>query len=187
MKTLKISILALLSLILSNCNQIKLEKEEARALVEKTLGVPAVLNLQLGADKRMADLLQQNGLLTCEWEWEDRFGMHSYDYKFECTEKGKPYYNGSNSFRACDMILGTIDGISINKEDQTAIIRFSLVATEITPVAFALENTKYLGYKLTGGIEGELVYKKFDTGWQLQSGNDKSEIQLLNEILSSKK
>lgn len=79
-----------------------------------------------------------------------------------------------------------ITGISIEKESQIATVRFTLKATNITPIARTLSRIGYIKYSLDNALSGELIFKKFNNGWQLHSDQNKSSNEIVNEILKGK-
>jgi hypothetical protein len=86
-------------------------------------------------------------------------------------------------FKTNDIDFDQITGISIDKETQTATVRFTLKSTNVTPVALSLKSEGYIKYSLDNSIPGELIYKKFDNGWQLESNQNKSSNEMVNEII----
>ena len=137
------------------------------------------------------DALQEDGLIIYQIEYHGAFSDPSL-YLFP-TESGQPYFlgqSGSNSneymFKTNDIDFDQITGISIDKKSQTATVRFTLKATNITPVARSLKRINYLKYSLDTPINYQLVFKKFDTGWQLQSGQSRSSDEILSEILKGR-
>ena len=195
MKTTKLIFVLLLTLAFSSCNQVKLDNIEAEGLIKRTLELPKSYSYSVGWGQGVSmwgasgplDALQSAGLITYNIEYHGAFSDPSL--YLSTTELGKPYFLGQNSnvceFKTNDIDFDKITGISINKESQTAIIRFSLKATNVTLAGYALAQKKYIKYSLSGSIIGELVYKKFDSGWQLEAEQAKPSSDLLNQILKS--
>ena len=187
MKTtiVRIGLLLLTIIIFSSCSQINMTDQEAQALIVKTLNLPQ--NFRVAIDTRnyeRCSTMEREGYITVMGQ-----GMWvAADHHLSVTEKGRIYYLGegektwlmSNTllFRTFDIDFDRIGGIAINKEQQTATVRFSLKAINITPVGRLLLNN------IDNPKNGELVFKKFDTGWQLASGQNKSGSELVREIVS---
>ena len=181
--------------ILFGCNQAKLTNDDASVLIIKTLNLPVSYRHDISKRPNMGSLfeldpLREAGLIT---------GSESLDsytpIQIQITEMGKPSYLGENNnaymFKTNDIDFDQITGISINKEEQTATVRFTLKATNITLAACAFAKSaagfsgrKYINYSLINPLNGELNFKKFDNGWQLLE-QGKSSSDLLNQILGS--
>lgn len=188
-------IIALL-ITITSCNQVKLENNEAEGLIKKTLELPKTYRRDVGWGSGVSmfgasgplDALKSNGLITYNIEYHGAFSDPSL--YLTTTEKGKPYYLGQNSnvymFKIHDIDFDQITGISVDKETKTANVRYTIKATNVTPVARALSSNGYIEYSLDNPLNGELIFKKFDNGWQLQSDQNKSSSELLNQILDGK-
>lgn len=195
MKNTLLIIVLFMGIALTSCNQFKLDNNEAEGLIKKTLELPKSYRYDVGWGNGVSmfgasgplDALQSAGLITYNIKYHGAFTDPSL--YLSTTDLGKPYFLGQNSnvykFKTNDIDFDKITGISINKESQTAIVRFSLKATNVTLAGYALAREKYIKYSLTGPIMGELVYKKFDSGWQLETEQGKSNSELLNQILES--
>lgn len=181
--------------VLSSCNQTKLSNDDAKLLIVKTLNLPITYRHDI--DKRPSmgsgfelDGLRSAGLITGSEYLDSRTAI-----KIQITEIGQSSFIGENNdaymFNTNDIDFDQITGISINKEEQTATVRFSLKAKNATLAAYALAKTKagfsgknYINYSLINPLNGELVFKKFDKGWQLLE-QGKASSDLLNQILDS--
>ena len=181
----------ILTLILTICffigckSKLKLENKEAEDLITKTLGLPKKYSIKLeNFTSAPFDLLQQNGLLTYKWKWEETYGdasNHSSFFDVTFTDKGKPFLIKKTvlendlenyTFKTYDIDFGSIEGISINQEEKTATVRFTTYAINITPVAESLtkgDSKKYIKDHINGQSIFEIVFKKFDNGWQKTS------------------
>lgn len=192
-KTIYLTILLFSTNIYTSCNQTTLTNEEAKALIKKDLGVPVSFHQDLTKQATIfsADIL--NVLRTEGLVNGPRYVDVNTPIQIEITEKGQSSFVSEEDsyyrFKTNDIDFDQITGISVNKEDQTATVRFTLKATNVTPAAIALSKqtigysgNKYIPYNLETPINGELVYKKFDNGWQLQN-QDKAGSQLLDFIL----
>ena len=181
---LKLTALILTVVFSTSCNNLKLTNEEAKNLITGTLKLPQNFNENVtGADVFVWDKAMKEDFIYDP-------GNCSYGCTLQATEKSKPYLisdkiTGSGggyidyntlTFKGFEIDFGQVLGIAINKEQGTATIRFSLVSTNITPVGRALEKN------IDNPRNGELIYKKFDNGWQLASEQNKSGIDLVREI-----
>ncbi|MCX6223031.1 MAG: hypothetical protein NTZ69_18845 [Bacteroidia bacterium] len=189
-------IFAIVMIVLcSSCNQVKLTNEEAKTLVVRTLGLPITYRHDIDKRPTMGSGfelggLRNAGLITGSETLDSRRAI-----EIQITEMGQSSFIGENNdaymFKTNDIDFDQITGISINKEEQTATIRFSIKAKNVTLAAYALAKTKagfsgrnYLNYSLINPLNGELVFKKFDNGWQLLEQGKSSSV-LLNQLLDS--
>ena len=79
-------------------------------------------------------------------------------------------------FQGYRIDLGDVTGIAVYKKQQIVLIRFYLKATNITPISEALHDN------INTVRNSELIFKKFNNGWQLASENNKSKDDLLRNI-----
>lgn len=192
----KLLIIALfIAIALTSCNQVKLENNEAEGLLKRTLELPKTYRRDVGWGSGVSmfgasgplDALQSDGIITYNIEYNGAFTDPSL--YLTVTDKGKPYFLGQNSnvymFKIHDIDFDQITGISVDKETKTATVRFTLKATNVTPVARAL-SSEYIKYSLDNPISGELIFKKFDNGWQLQSDQNKSSNDRVNQMLNGR-
>src|ERR1035437_2813544 len=191
MKKTKLIFMLLISVAFLSCNQVKLDNNEAGDLIKKILELPKSYSEDIGLGwgaTSWLDALQEDGLIIYNIEYHGAFSDPSL-YLFP-TDKGKPYFLGQSSnkykFKTNDISFDQITGISIEKESQIATVRFTLKATNITPIARTLSRIKYIKYSMENPISGELIFKKFDNGWQLQSDQNKSSNEIVNEMLKGK-
>jgi hypothetical protein len=195
MKNHVLIIVTIVVAFLFSCDQTKLTNEEAKALIVKTLNLPVSYRHDINKRPSMGsgfelDGLREAGLIT---------GSETLDIRrpieINVTEIGKPSFLGESNdaymFKTNDIDFDQITGISINKQEQTATIRFTLKAKNVTLAGYALANTsagfsgkKYINYSLVNPLSGELVFKKFDNGWQLLD-QSKSGSDLLNLVLDA--
>lgn len=182
-----------MGIALTSCNQVKLDNNEAEGLIKKTLELPKSYRYDVGWGQGVSmfgaggklDALQNDGLIT----WHDEPNGWSDNILYvNVTEKGKPYFQGKNgnvySFKIHDIDFYQISGISIDKETKTATVRYALKAKNVTPVARSLSKAGYIKYSIDNPLNGELIFKKFDNGWQLQSGQNKSSNDMVNQLLN---
>lgn len=196
MKNTVLIIALLMSIAFTGCNQVKLENNETEGLIKKTLELPKTYRDDCGWDSGVSmfgasgklDALQADGLITYNIEYHGAFNDPSLN--LSPTDKGKPYFLGQNSniykFKTNDIDFDQITGISIDKETKIATVRFTLKATNVTPVARSLSRKGYIKYSLDNPLNGEIIFKKFDNGWQLESDQNKSSNDMVNQILNGR-
>lgn len=194
MKNRLLIIVLFIAIVFTSCNQVKLENSEAEGLIKKTLELPKTYRRDVGWGSGVSmfgasgplDALQSAGLIKYNIEYHGAFTDPSLYLK--PTEQGKPYFLGQNAnvfmFKIHDIDFDQITGISVDKETKTATVRYTLKATNVTPVARALSGQGYIKYSLDNPLNGELIFKKFDNGWQLQSDQNKSSNDIVNHMLN---
>ena len=181
MKNFKLIVILLFSVVFTNCDQVKLSENDAKNLVEQSLNIPKEFSVSISSsDASTLQVLLNDGVIT------DGKVDHSDNRKnyIVISEACKQYNLGQTQnmghseylFKTYDIELEKINGISINKENQTAIVRFSLKITNITPFARSIvkANNWYVPiYKnLDDTINGELSFRKFDNGWQIETSHE---------------
>jgi len=195
MKKLLLLLMPIALAILTSCNQVKISNDEAKSLIIQTLNLPQSYRHDINKRPTMGsgfelDALRKAGLITGSEILDSRRLI-----EIQITETGKSSFlgesNDSYMFKTNDLVFDTVTGVSINKEAQTATIRFSLKAINCSLAAYALAKTSagfsgknFINYSLINPILGELVFKKFDKSWQLLD-QGKSGSELLNQILNS--
>jgi hypothetical protein len=188
-------IIVVIASISTSCNRVNLSQDEAKALIVQSLHLPFIfrfdINKRASFDNDFAVYgLYKAGLTT----GGDYYPGQTIN--IQPTELGKPSYLGDNGnaymFKTNDIVFVQITGIAINKDQQTATIRFTLKADNVTLAGYTLAKTngdlngnKCIVYSLTRPLNGELTYKKFDNGWQLATDQNKSSLDLLNQILDT--
>lgn len=179
----------------SGCYQTKLSNEDARMLIIKTLNLPMTYRHDIYKRPSMGSGFELDGLRAAGLISGSEYLDSRRLIEIQITEMGQSSFIGENNgaymFKTNDIDFDKITGISINKDEQTATVRFSLKAKNATLVAYTLAKTKagfsgnnYINYSLINPLNGELVFKKFDNGWQLLE-QGKSSSNLLNQILNS--
>jgi hypothetical protein len=176
-KSLRFFVLIITAISITNCNQVRLSETEAKDLIVKELTLPLKINRNSGEYIGYVNDLAKGGYLSLT----PSVGLMPYA---EVTEKGKPYLvsieNGNWGlkkyvFHCFDVDFNAVEGISVNKEQQTAIVRFSLKPINVTPVGKII-------YKNIKEINNfELVFKKFDSGWQIASDQEYSIRAIIRE------
>ncbi|MCK9639747.1 MAG: hypothetical protein M0R39_07530 [Prolixibacteraceae bacterium] len=195
MKNRLIIFAAIIMALLPSCNQVKLTNDEAKALIVGTLGLPVTYRHDIDKRPSMGSGFELDGLRNARLITGSEYLDSRRPIEIQITEAGKSSFIGENNdsymFKTNDIDFDQITGISINKEEQTATIRFSIKAKNATLAAYALAKTKagfsghnYINYSLVNSLNGELVFKKFDNGWQLLE-QGKSSSDLLNQLLDS--
>lgn len=180
---LKLTALILTVVFSTSCNNLKLTNEEAKNLITGTLGLPQKFN----EDVSGSNIFRWDKAMKAGFIYDP--GNCSWGCTLRATEKGKPFlisdkitgsggYYDYNTlyFQGFDIDFGEVTGIAVNKEQQTAVIRFNLKATNISPVSQVLQDN------INNVRSSELVYKKFDNGWQLASEQNKSGVDYVREI-----
>ena len=184
MKKITIALLALItSLTFISCKQLKMSDEEAQTLVTKALNLPQKFSKNVagtGGFGDVSDALEQAGYIRKSGSW-------LYGYSLSVTDMGKPYLASSGkdamygtttlSFLTLDIDFGEITGVVINKDQETATVRFTLKAINVTPIGKMVEKN------IDAPKNGELIFKKFENGWQLASENNKSGVDLVKGIV----
>ena len=172
-------LLIVFSLLFASCGEkIDLPNQEAQALVEKTLNLPQIFRSAVNADNydwnganHPCYKLEQEGFISV---YIERFMGCQQGSKITVTDNGNPYFLGEGKrkgfnntllFKTMDVGFGDITGIAIDAEQKTATVRFTLKAINITPIGRILENN------IDAPRNSELVFKKFDNGWQLADQN----------------
>jgi hypothetical protein len=181
--------------LLSSCESTKLSNEEAKEIIVKALDLPARFRHDVNKKPTMGSGFELDGLRNAGLIIGSDYLDSNTPIYIEITENGKSSFIGENEsaymFKTNDVDFDQISGISINKEEKTALVRFTLKATNVTPAGRALSQTsagfsgsKYINYSLDTPINGEITLKLFDNGWQLQTDQNKSSGELLNQILN---
>ena len=175
------------SLLFTSCQNTKLSNEEAKDIVIKNLSLPHSYYEEINANSMdplgagsKCDKLERDGFVYKTGNW-------IYGYTLNVTDKGKPYIIGQGKdvmysqstlkFQAFDLDFDQIMGIAINNDQGTATVRFTLKATNISPISRTLDSN------IDNPKSGQLVFKKFDSGWQLEANQGRTGIELLNIIL----
>ena len=148
MKNNKLIFILLVFIAFSNCTQLKLENNEAEVLIKKTLELPKQYREDIGLGygaSTWLDALQTDGFIIYTIDYHGAFTDPSLT--LFPTDAGRPYYlgqdpNDSNKhrFKTNDIDFYQIVGISVQKESKTATIRYSLKASNITPIARTLSK-----------------------------------------------
>lgn len=165
-----------------SCKQLKMTNEEAQTLVTQTLSLPQKFSTEVAGTGGFGDVsgeLEQAGYLTKSGSW-------LYGYSLSVTDIGKEYLVGTGNdamygtstlnFKTLDIDFGEITGIAINKDQEIATVRFTLKSTNVTPIGRMIEKN------VDVPKNSELVYKKFENGWQL-ADNSKSGLDLVRKIV----
>ena len=172
---------------LESCKRLTLNNDEAKQLVTKTLGLPQKYVQTVNANDNLnnaSDLLEQEGYVTKSGSWIYGYTLNSTDLGSEYIDNvGKEPMYGKNTitFKTLEIDFGEITGVSLNEDNQTATVRFSLKAINITPVG------KILCSKIIDNSKnGELIFKKFESEWQLENLTKSSQELVKNIVLTSR-
>lgn len=180
-------------IILMSCNTVTLKEQEAQNLVSQTLNLPKSISIAIGSSSFTEQdkmhyyyaLLNQGFLYPAENSfWAPKLEVNA--------DKSAPYYIGKDGnefvFKKFDIGLGSIQSISIDKEEKIARVAFTLKYINIPPYTQEAEakSKNYTHINLNNSVLGELEFKKFDKGWQLKDNSKTSEELLLFEILKNK-
>lgn len=183
--------LIFVSALFTSCQNLKLSNDEAKAIVIKTLSLPQRFFEEINANSMdplgagsKCDKLEREGFVYKSGNW-------IYGYTLNVTDKGKPFVIGQGKdamygkstvkFQAFTLDFDQIMGIAINNEQGTATVRFTLKATNISPISRAIDSN------IENPKNGELVFKKFDNGWQLETNQSRTGSELLNVILQGER
>lgn len=178
------AIVLLTSLFNLGCNNISLTNDEAKMIIIDKLKLPVRFHTEepINFNGQRMLKLEENGYVIV---------YQGLKWTAEITDLAKPYYLGqgkkdgfglpSLKFKYFDVEFGEITGIMIQEEMQTATVRFSLIANNITPIADLLEQ------EIHKPRYGEIALKKFDTGWQLANEPEFSANEYINDLWWGKK
>lgn len=164
----KLFLLLLTASTFFGCNRLNLSNEQAKSLIIKELNIPYTESINFKTrvlgHTQYEDELKNAGIIEFVNGW------------LELTTKGNEFLLEKGTYgdgyplvklKTCDYDFNEITGIAIDKEQQTATVRFTLKAINITPVGIACVSN------INNLVDKELVFKKFDTGWQLASNQNK--------------
>ena len=171
MKTIKLSVLILSSILLFNSCGNGLSRSKAEKLLNESFKYPACevteFNFNFWTQNRdeFKNTLE-TGLL--EEQMVYRFGSASDTKEFFISEKGKQYIIGDNlNYKGSQfnvitnsMVLYKITGIVEDKQNKTAVVQFVCTRLGITP--FGLD----LGYNSGDEINYSCQFVKYDDGWR---------------------
>lgn len=170
------------TLTFTSCKQLEMSNEEAKSMVVQHLNLPQNFSQTIGGTDPLNnadDILEQEGYIYKSGSWLHGYSIHP-------TEKGQQFITASGKdgmygtktvdFKTFDINFGEITGIAVNKDQETATVRFTLVATNVTPIGKIVEPN------IDQPKSGEMMFKKFDNGWQLASGQQ-SGANLLRQIV----
>ncbi len=181
--------------ITMSCNRLNLSQNEAKKLITQSLHLPFSFRFDINKRSTFNDDFAVYGLYKAGLTTSGNYYPGQL-IETQPTGLGQSSYLGDNGnaymFKTNDIDSLQVTGISLNKDDQTATIRFTLKAVNVTLAGYILAKTtlnpsgaKCIVYSLSRALNGELTYKKFDTGWQLATDQNKSSADLLNQILST--
>jgi len=203
MKKYNLVIIYVIVILFTSCNRTSLNNDEASRLIRESLKLPHQNSQSVGMGSYEIAPLKNEGYIEVSYDKRDPWNQKMI---LEITAKGQPYYLGKIDkqyhgadyyFKTSDIDLNDINGISVDNESKTAIVRFTLKVTNTTPIADIMINLinrqamndvifpakKYYPPQ-NEMIEGELVFKKFDNGWQLNSEQNNSNNYVIKRLLN---
>lgn len=153
-------------------NGVKLEKEEAAAIIREAKGYPKVFEY----DVNITDPQSARKLLTAGLENE---GLVAIDKKQKMidigkplvhfTEKAKPYliridpkYDNVQVVKVADIDLKEITGIQMHEDGKKAIVEYTIVYKNINPFS------KLVDFDFSKPDTKRATLSLFDTGWKLE-------------------
>lgn len=190
MKGIIVIFLTISFAILTSCTKVKLSNNEAERLVKSSLNLPMLCEAAF-YDSDCRPLISQGILLG-----NDLYNLQvSEEYKkyfSQKLERKGRYPMSQYRFKAYDIDLDAITGLSVDKESETAIVRFSLKVANATPFVnnarfFAIRNFESdvsENINTNSKFNGELRFRKFDTGWQLESSPSQGYSSILESIVN---
>lgn len=84
---LNMLLILLSSILLVNCNQVKLDEIEAAELIRESQNLPANIKISLlshSSNKEYFNLLQRSGLITWKYNWGEYWGGNLISTSYEC-------------------------------------------------------------------------------------------------------
>lgn len=179
--------------LLTSCKELKMSNEEAEKLIKNSLNLPQKINMNIEANvsnNYAFGCLKDAGYLSATRNWNPSSGSFGqWEYYVEVLDNAKPYLieenqqTGTFVFKINDIIFDKITGISIDKNNNTSLVRFNLKIENVTPIGSTLQNNGQISYSLNDPIQAELTFKKFDNGWQLESNQGLSPDELCKKII----
>lgn len=179
---LKMTALILTVITSTGCNNFTPTNEEAKELITIALGLPKNVTVNVtGADVFKWPKLRDAGFIydpgNCSFGCDLQVTVKGEQYLLkDVGEGGYPMEYNTLIFQGYRIDLGDVTGIAVDKKQQIVLIRFYLKATNITPISEALHDN------INTVRNSELIFKKFNNGWQLASENNKSKDDLLRNI-----
>ncbi len=156
---------------LSSCTQLKLDKDQAAAVIRTAREYPKALEHDVNmtdpasARKLLNAGLEEEGLVTID-KTQKIIDIGKPIVHF--TEKAKPYliridpkYNNVEVVKVADVDVGEITGIKVLEDKKSATVEYTLIYKNITPFSSLLEQD--LSKPQTKRVSLSL----FDSGWKL--------------------
>lgn len=165
------SVLLLAAVFIASCGQLKLEKEEAAAVIRTAKNYPKVYEHDINmsdpasARKLLDAGMEEAGLVTIDRTQKLKDAGQPIVH---FTENAKPYlvridekYDNVQVVKVADMDLEEITGIQLLEDKKTATVEYTILYKNITPFAKLVKRD--LSKKETR--RADLAH--FDTGWKL--------------------
>jgi len=200
MRKIFLYVIIMISSFLTSCKSTTLTEPEAEQLVISAMQLPLNYTASVGlgcyGDTKSLDALQNDGLITYFID-ENDYGANrlhltptnnaAESYKGRDKIVNCPFGNQYQNyiFEIFDYNFEKLTGISVDKETKTAIVRFTINQISITSVGTSLYQINRLGYPFFKPVNCELVFKKFDQGWQLESNQGRTGYELVEMFLKA--
>jgi hypothetical protein len=166
-----ICLLGVAVFLLASCGQVKLDKDQAAAVIRTARQYPKALEY----DVNMTDPVSARKLLDAGFEEEGLVTIDKTQKLIDIgkpivhfTEKAKPYlirldpkYDNVQVVKVADMDLGEITGIQLLAEEKRAIVEYTIQYKNINPFA------KLLQRDLTKPTTQRAGLSFFDSGWKM--------------------
>lgn len=174
----------LVTMLLSGCDDQKLDAETAKKLIIAQQQLPKVIGHPIFAGdpaqaKKMLDLgMEKEGLVTIiRTQTSKEIGMPWINF----TEKGQVYflptsqkdrkYNIQN-VKVADAVFGELKGIVMGRENKASMVEYSIIYKNMTP--FSRLSTNDWSKPSTR----KAYFIKYDTGWKIDKQGELMFIRL---------
>jgi hypothetical protein len=160
-------------MLLSGCDDQKLDAKTAKKLIIEQQQLPKVIDHQIFAGdpaqaKKMLDLgMEKEGLVTImRTQTSKETGMPWINF----TEKGKVYFLPTSkkdkkydiqNVKVADAVFGELKGIVMGKENKASMVEYTIIYTNMTP--FSRLSTNDWNKPNTRKV----YFIKYDTGWRI--------------------
>jgi hypothetical protein len=191
MKKLILISLTISFVILTSCNNVKLSNSEAESLVKTSLNLPMLCEAVFSGGIYGGDYQQLINQAILSGNDYMNLEINEGDKEYFTRKINTGYGRVQYRFKAYDIDLDNITGLSVDKNTSTAIIRFTLKVTNPT---FFMNNGGYFrienfendiseNINIDSKFNGELRFRKFDTGWQLESSPSQGYSTILESFI----
>jgi len=179
----------------SNSNNDFFGTSEAQKLIVAALNLPKECTEKVAVgDEVTLSRLKQGGAIVEGFVNNSNF----HENYIEVSESNKKYFLGkitsggsdypSYLFKTFNLDLGKIEGISVNKENQTAQVRFTIEYKDVSPFGrilgqYTSEGGNGFRIDIEKPITAEFNFRLFDTGWKLEITESIRGYSLLDQII----